>query len=510
MPVAAGKTAADGCICFLKEALLETRLLLFRMLWYIGVRIHGKPKGVTNMPMLGAILTPHPPVLLPEVGRGREREVRATGQAMRAAAEEVARWAPDVLIISSPHTILYGDYFHIAPGNGGVGDMATFGAPQVRIEARYDDLLRREIVSRAQAAGLEAGTLGQRDPALDHGVLIPLYFLRRAGVDCPVVRLGLSGFPPLQHYRLGQCVGEAVEALGRRAVVVASGDLSHKLKSDGPYGFAPEGPVFDQAVTEAMASGDFLQFLTMDPALSERAAECGLRSFQIMAGALDGLAVTPRLLSHEGTFGVGYAVALFPVTGRDEGRCFAAACEQARRARLEARRAGEDPWVRLARLSLETHVHTGRRLKTLPDSLPGELTGQAAGAFVSLHVGGRLRGCIGTIAPTQENVAREIVQNAISAGTRDPRFPPVRAEELDELEYSVDVLGQPETVDSPDQLDPGQYGVIVSCGQRRGLLLPDLDGVDTAVQQIDIARQKGGIGAGEPYALQRFKVVRHR
>ena len=461
------------------------------------------------MPMLGAMLTPHPPVLLPEVGRGREREISATGRAMETAAAEVARWNPDVLIVASPHTILYGDYFHIAPGSGAEGDMSAFGVPQVRIEVRYDVPLRDEIVDRAQAAGLRAGTLGQREAQLDHGILIPLYFLRKAGVACPIVRLGLSGFSPLDHYRLGQCVAEAVESLGRRAVFVASGDLSHKLKSDGPYGFAPEGPVFDETVTKTMASGDFLQFLTMDPSLCERAAECGLRAFQMMAGALDGLAVAPRLLSHEGTFGVGYAVALFPVTGWDETRRFAAACKQAQRARLEARRAKEDPWVRLARLSLETWVRTSRRLESLPDGLPGELTGRAAGAFVSLHLCGRLRGCIGTIAPTQENVAWEIVQNAVSAGTRDPRFPPVRAGELEKLEYSVDVLGEPEPVNTPDELDPKQYGVIVSCGHRRGLLLPDLEGVDTVDQQLDIARQKGGILAQEPCQIQRFKVVRH-
>lgn len=461
------------------------------------------------MPMLGAILTPHPPVLMSEVGRGKELEIEATDRAMGAAAAEVARWEPDVLIVSSPHTILYGDYFNISPGSSGVGSMAAFGAPQVRIEAQYDAQLRDEIVRRAQAAGLEAGTLGERDPQLDHGVLIPLSFLRRAGVVCPIVRMGLSGFSALAHYRLGRCVAEAVRALGRRAVFVASGDLSHKLRPDGPYGFAPEGPVFEKAVTEAMASGDFLQFLTMDPSLCERAAECGLRSFQMMAGALDGLTVAARLLSHEGPFGVGYAVALFRVTGRNEARCFAEACEQAQRARLKERRDREDAWVRLARLSLETYVRTGQRLGSLPDDLPEELTGQAAGAFVSLHTGGRLRGCIGTTVPTAENVAWEIVQNAVSAGTRDPRFPAVRADELEDLEYSVDVLGRAEPVDSPDQLDPKRYGVIVGYGNRCGLLLPDLDGVDTVEQQIDIARKKGGIRETDPYTLQRFKVVRH-
>lgn len=461
------------------------------------------------MPMLGAILTPHPPVLLSEVGRGKELEIDATDRAMRAAAEEVARWEPDVLIVSSPHTVLYGDYFHISPGSSGVGSMAAFGAPKVRIEAQYDVQLRDEIVRRAQAAGLEAGTLGERDPQLDHGVLIPLSFLRRAGVVCPIVRMGLSGFSALAHYRLGRCVAEAVRALGRRAVFVASGDLSHKLRSDGPYGFAPEGPVFEKAVTEAMASGDFLQFLTMDPSLCERAAECGLLPFQMMAGALDGLTVAARLLSHEGPFGVGYAVALFRVTGRNETRCFAEACEQAQRARLKERRDREDAWVRLARLSLETYVRTGQRLGSLPDDLSEELTGQAAGAFVSLHTGGRLRGCIGTTVPTAENVAWEIVQNAVSAGTRDPRFPAVRADELEDLEYSVDVLGRAEPVDSPDQLDPKRYGVIVGYGNRCGLLLPDLDGVDTVEQQIGIARKKGGIRETDPYTLQRFKVMRH-
>lgn len=461
------------------------------------------------MSMLGAIITPHPPVLLPEVGGGREREIAATDRAMRTAAETVAAWQPDVIIVSSPHTILYRDYFHIAPGDGAVGDMGRFGAPEVRIQASYDTLLREEIIRRAEAEGLHAGTLGQRDPELDHGVLIPLYYLRKAGVRCPIVRMGLSGFSPLDHYRLGKCVQDAVNALGRRAVFLASGDLSHKLKADGPYRYAPEGPQFDDTVTRTMASGDFLEFLTIDPALCERAAECGLRSFQVMAGALDGLAVEPQLLSHEGTFGVGYAIALFPVTGRDDSRCYEKDYLLAKNDRLATRKANEDPWVKLARRSLETYVKTGQRLTSLPEDLPAEMTTQQAGAFVSLHKNGQLRGCIGTIAPTCDNLAWEIVQNAVSACSRDPRFSPVRPDELDELEYSVDVLGAPEPVDSPAALDPKTYGVIVSCGGRRGLLLPDLDGVDSVEAQLSIALQKGGIRENETYKIERFKVVRH-
>ena len=461
------------------------------------------------MSILGAVIVPHPPLIIPTVGRGREQEVQSTIDAYRTAAKQVAAWAPEVLIITSPHQIMYVDYFHISPGRGAAGDMSAFGTAQTKLRVEYDALLRDEIIRRAESADLRVGTLGQWDPYLDHGTFVPLYFLREAGVDCPILRIGLSGFSPLDHYRLGQCIAQAVENLGRRAVFIASGDLSHKLKDDGPYGFAPEGPEFDRQITEAMAEGDFLRFLTVDPGLCDRAAECGLRSLQIMAGALDGQAVEAKLLSYEGVTGVGYGVATFAVTGPDENRRFGERCAELERARLAEKKASEDPWVRLARMSLETFVKTGKRLEQLPDDLPAEMTGQAAGAFVSLHAHGQLRGCIGTTGPTTESVAWEIVQNAISACSRDPRFPPVTVAELEGLEYSVDVLGQPEPIASSVELDVKKYGVIVSCGSRRGLLLPDLEGVDTVEQQIDIARQKGGISSRERYTLERFKVVRH-
>ena len=461
------------------------------------------------MSIVGAALTPHPPVLLPEVGHGRERMISATHNAMSQAAGMTAGWNPDVIIIVSPHTVMYEDYFHISPGSEAEGDMSAFGAPQVRIRVNYDAPLRDEIIRRAQSAGLSAGTLGMKDPALDHGVLIPMYFLRKAGICCPVVRIGLSGFSPQEHYHLGMCIAGAASALGRRAAFIASGDMSHKLTRDGPYGFAPEGPVFDRTVAEALSSADFMKILTIDPSLCERAAECGLRSIQIMAGALDGLSVMPRLLSSEGPFGVGYTVAVFDVTGTDETRKFILPWKKAMQEKIRKRRAGEDAWVRLARFSLETYIRSGKKLLQLPNGLPEELIAHAAGAFVSLHLNGRLRGCIGTIEPAYSSVALEIVNNAVSAGVHDPRFPPVRQPELEDLEYSVDVLGRPEPVKARDQLNPKKYGVIVSCGRRRGLLLPDLDGVDTVQQQLEIALAKGRIREDEPYSIERFEVVRH-
>ena len=163
--------------------------------------------------------------------------------------------------------------------------------------------------------------------------------------------------------------------------------------------------------------------------------------------------------------------------------------------------------MRLARLSLETYVAAGREAE-LPENLSGELLSTRAGAFVSIKKDGQLRGCIGTIEPTQDSLAREIVQNAISAA-HDPRFDPVTPEELSDLTYSVDVLGRAEPIASERELDVKRYGVIVKEGARRGLLLPDLAGVDTPREQIEIARQKAGIAPGARVSLFRFEVVRH-
>ena len=168
-----------------------------------------------------------------------------------------------------------------------------------------------------------------------------------------------------------------------------------------------------------------------------------------------------------------------------------------------------DPHIRLARLTVEHFVRTGREAD-LPDDVPDELLSRRAGVFVSLHEHGQLRGCIGTISATTSCIAREILQNGISACSRDFRFDPVRPEELDYLEYSVDVLGDAERISSPDELDVRRYGVIVTKGWQRGLLLPNLDGVDTIDYQLEIAKRKAGIDPrDDDVVLERFEVVRH-
>ena len=464
------------------------------------------------MPVVGAFVMPHPPLIIPEVGRGREAGIQATIDACEEVGRRVAGLRPDTVVVSSPHTTLYRDYFHISPSGVARGSFGMYGAPQAAYVAHYDTELVRAICSACAREGIAAGTDYERDARLDHATMIALHFLEHHCRGFEVVRVGLSGKSPAEHYRLGRCIARVAEKSGKRVVWLASGDLSHKLLDDGPYGFAPEGPEFDARITADFERGDLVDVLAMDPSLAERAAECGLRSFMMMVGALDGQEVRSELLSYEGPFGVGYGVAAFELMGPDKGASCdrLAAYEERRAADLRVRREGEDAYVRLARRSLETYVREGRRIG-VPADVPSELCEQRAGCFVSLKVDGALRGCIGTIEPTCATLAEEICANAISAGTRDPRFLRVRASELDDLVYDVDVLTKPEPIAEASLLDPSRYGVIVSCKDgRRGLLLPDLDGVDTVDEQLRIAAQKGRIDLDfDDYALERFEVVRH-
>lgn len=169
----------------------------------------------------------------------------------------------------------------------------------------------------------------------------------------------------------------------------------------------------------------------------------------------------------------------------------------------------ESPHVRLAKESLESYVRE-RKTIGIPEWVPEEFLKRRAGVFVSLKKAGGLRGCIGTISPVRENIAEEIIENAISAGAHDPRFEQVSADELSALTYSVDVLGEAERIETTDELDVRKYGVIVTAGYKRGLLLPDLEGVDTPEEQVSIALQKAGISPYEDYLMERFRVDRFK
>ena len=460
------------------------------------------------MSIVAAFMVPHPPMIVPEVGRGSEKQIAKTIQAYEKVADEIAELKPETIIISSPHSIMYSDYFHISPGTGATGSFADFGAPDVRFDVEYDEELVNALAGKTKSAGFPAGTLGEKQKELDHGTMVPLYFILKKYKAFKLVRTGLSGLDLLKHYEYGMMIKDSVEGLGRKVVFVASGDLSHKLQDYGPYGFAEEGPVYDSRIMDVCSGARFGELFDFDESFCEKAAECGHRSFVIMAGALDGRLVEANQYSHEDVTGVGYGICSFIPKGEDENRHFLKRRLEAVQNELNEKRQRSDAYVKLARASAEYFLKNGRQME-LPEWVPAELLNAKAGAFVSVHKFGALRGCIGTIASTQKNLALEIIHNAVSAVSEDPRFEPVEEDELKYLEINVDVLGEAEPIKSTAELDVKKYGVIVQSGYRRGLLLPDLDGVDTVEEQVAIARRKGGIAPGEKVDLFRFEVVRH-
>ena len=433
------------------------------------------------MPILASFAVPHPPLIIPEIGKEQEKSVEKTIVSYKAVAKEIASLKPETIIISSPHTVCYEDYFYVSTMPTMSGSFKRFGAKDVSFEEKIDTNLAMEIEMISKKENFPAGGINE-NIELDHGTMVPLYYIRKEYSDFNIVVLGLSGYSLKKHYEFGKIIERAIDNIGRKVVFVASGDLSHKLQVDGPYGFIEEGPIYDSMIQKTLSNANFSELLEYDEEILTKAAECGHPSFTIMSGVLDKIKVKPKFYSHEDTTGVGYGIwSFYP----------------------------NDEYVKLAKDAIYAYIKDNKKID-IPDNLPIELKTLKNGVFVSIHKKGNLRGCIGTFLPFYSCLAEEIIENAISAATKDPRFLKVKEEELDDLVINVDVLTTPEPVNSVSELDPKKYGVIVQNGFRRGLLLPDLEGVDTIEEQISIAKEKANINPNEEVSLKRFEVVRHK
>lgn len=460
---------------------------------------------------LGALL-PHPPIIVEGVGQPSDRRTAAaTIHAMQEVNRILSEDPPATLVVFTPHGTVYQDAVIIYGDSYLSGDLRRFGAGRSYGWAT-DRELAEEIARLGREAGLPVYLMEQRQaaggrfpPGLDHGVIVPLSFCDPEWVSqVKLVVIPMSFLPREELYQFGSVVRDAVNRLGRKTAVIASGDLSHCLTEDAPAGYNPRGAEFDRGLMELIGRSAVAEIMETDPVLQEKAAECGFRSLIMLLGAFDQVNFHSEALSYEGPFGVGYGVAVFRPQG--ERRGYVADFFSKRQTAVLDRKEQESPLVKFARNVVESHV-THKRIPP-PDGLES-FQPQRAGVFVSLKKHGQLRGCIGTTESTTANIIAEVEQNAISAATRDPRFEPVAENELPDLVYSVDVLKPAEKIRGMDELDPRRYGVIVKKGRRRGLLLPNLEGIDTPAEQVAIAKRKAGIAAEEEVELERFEVVRY-
>jgi len=345
-----------------------------------------------------------------------------------------------------------------------------------------DVVIDSELAKRILASSkyLEEDSEAHR---FEHSIEVQLPFLQYFNPNIKLVPIVLSYADIAVYREIGQAIAVAIKDSKRKAVIIASSDMTHYE----PHNSACEK---DSRAIEAI--------LELDEA---KLVKC-VKEFNI---SMCGYAPVVSLITAAKELGAGKVELIKYQTSGDASGDYSSVVGYAG---IIIRNHRMSSVVKLAKKAVETCIKTGSVI-TPPPRLTAAMK-KEAGVFVSLHKFGQLRGCIGTFEPAQENVAAEIIANAISSATRDPRFLPVAINELEDIEYSVDVLTQPEPVKNKKQLNPKKYGLIVEADYRKGLLLPDLEEVDSVEQQIGICRQKAGIMYNEPIKMYCFEVKRYK
>ncbi|WP_158305375.1 AmmeMemoRadiSam system protein A [Opitutus terrae] len=437
---------------------------------------------------------PHAPVLVPGVGGDRAPQVEATIEAMARIAQAVVDAQPDSLLIISPHSPRRSGAFGIWTTPRLRGSFERFGFHASEVDMPADIALAEQLREEAAARGLHTWRIAHG--ALDHGATVPLSFLQLAGWQGPTVVLSLSDPGDPQLDRLGEAIAAAARAQRRRLAVIASGDMSHRLMPEAPCGFHPDGPQFDAAFIGLLRNGPPDAIRHLDTELLEHAAEDVVDPTRVALATVGFASEHRTVLSYEGPFGVGYAVAvLFDHAHRPaepNASCRAgghAVLSDFRELPRLARRAVEASFAGDA----DTCLFTGSGELAVPH-----------GVFVTIRSDdGDLRGCRGS--PDPGDVIEQTWRHACSSAFHDTRFAPLRIDDLPHVRFSVSVLGEIEPVESLAELDPARYGVLVAAIDGRGaLLLPGIEGINSVADQLRCVKQKAGIPLDEWVRIERF------
>ncbi|MBM7615192.1 AmmeMemoRadiSam system protein A [Alkaliphilus hydrothermalis] len=469
----------------------------------------------------GMVLTPHPPIILPSIGGGEEEKAQGTIEGLKNIAKLVKEKSPQVIICITPHGNVFQDGICILDEEAVEGNFKEFGKSHLTMKQEMDEelidtlleaFLEKEVpslfLSKKLAKEYEA------EVALDHGTMVPLHFIRQEYNDFKMVHITIGLMDLLELYEIGTIIADVVEQIRKKTVVLVSGDLSHCLVKGGPYPYNERGQVFDDLISKCIKNGWVEDILLLPEDLAEAAAECGLRPIAMGLGVFDGFEVSGKIFSYEGPFGVGYLNAYLEAIG--EGPSVLKKLLEKKHTEYIRNKRTESIPVALARATIEDWVKRDHQLDwelfqelVLQQDIVRELEEKRAGVFVSLEKHGELRGCMGTYMPTKQNIADEIINSSIMAASEDPRFYSVRKGELEDLEIKVDILHGMEEIDTLDQLDVKKYGIFVVQGDKSGLLLPNLDGIETPQQQLEIAMKKAEILEVDNIELYRFEVTRY-
>jgi AmmeMemoRadiSam system protein A len=462
----------------------------------------------------GTFILPHPPILIDEIGKDDVKNCLDVKNAFKVVGEKIKKLKPQTILIITPHGPVFSDGLAISYDGFLEGNLNKFGFDNIGYHKKNNVHLVDRIIYETGKIDVpclkltdENATYFNIDKSLDHGTIIPMKFIEEFYDDYELVHITYGLFSSEKLYEIGMTIKDAINGLNEDVVVISSGDLSHCLSQEGPYPYHPSGEVFDATVKSLLIQKEIEAFIAMPEKLKSEASECGKRSIDMMLGTLDGYDFQVTEYAYEKPFGVGYLVMGFENLEEDASKCRFKEILEVAQEEIKASIKRESRFVTLARNAILNYLNLSDTI--FDDRLTKEMLDVQAGVFVSLKKNGALRGCMGTIGPTEENVALEIVSNAIKAAFQDPRFPAVEVGELDEIKISVDVIHTPEEIKSMDALDVKKYGIIVTSDYKRGVLLPDLEGIDTVEEQLRIACQKGQISDQDKKVIERFEVSRY-
>lgn len=473
------------------------------------------------MKKLTVAFMPHPPIIIPQIGGGEGVLAQKTIDGMKTVSNLIKSIKPDTIIFITPHGNSFNNGVCVLYGNELQGDFSSFGNGDISFEKEINKELTERINFILEEKDILSVLMDNDlakyynvDVSLDSGVMVPMHFIDQYYNNYNIVHITPGFISYEDSYKMGSLIGDILTNIGYNSLVVCSGDLSHTLKEVGPYKYNSSGAILDEMICTAIKEGDPLPLIMSKNKLIKDAGECGLRSFLVGFGVVDGLGYESKLISYEGPFGVGYATGYLSTNGTKKESLFKPLEENKEKIYLQ-RIIKEDDYIKLARMSIEYYVTNNRKINIgnikneISDSFIKEAINNSGGVFVSIYSQGQLRGCIGTIMGAKDCLLEEIVYNSISACSNDTRFDPIEVKELKNLDIRVDILMKPELVLSKEELDVFTYGIIVQQGDKRGVLLPNIDGVKTVDEQIEIAMDKAGVLRGTDFEMYRFKVIRH-
>ena len=431
---------------------------------------------------ISAAIVPHPPTLIRDIAKKEEKKLPITHYAFDEATKFILEKKPEVIILISAHAPLGKNVFNISSAKNAHGNMKHLDVPAEDVTVEYDEILTESIVRNSNWNKIDICV--EDDETLDHGSIIAISYLKKYDDSIKIIRIGPSTLSWEKHFEFGRTIAKAINERNRKVALIVSGDLSHKLLEEGPYGYDAAGPWYDKEICKIIQSAKLEDLLKLDKKKVQLASQCGLSSFIIMAGILYQLPLKSKLLSYEGPFGVGYAVATFE----------------------QMKEIPKSDIVVYAENIIKTYLEKGEKIvPTYHNDFEMRYQHEQAGVFISIHKHGWLRGCRGTLHPQYKNVVEELIENTLLTIEKDPRFPPVEMEEVDELRVSVFILKNFEIVNNIKELNPQKYVIVVESNGRQGILLPRVPGIEDIDQQIQIAKEKANILEAEDVKIQRFE-----